>query len=228
MTPIRLIGSPTRCASSGTARHRYLIMILTEIATFEVSTPQTRRAAINDLRRLEQRGCRRRRRVLLALMAVLSAVIGFCAVAADPVVDHGHSGWPVCCSSLCARISVRACVEAGCPVPRHPARQRRVDHFPEPGKDLRPLAPESGSSSGKSDRSAKPGALWDPMPITVPTYVSKPLAPRTVRTIDLSGPAPTFVTQPEVPGHRRRSACAADRRRERRTKVEKRRKSASA
>ena len=32
------------------------------------------------------------------------------------------------------------------------------------------------------------GALWDPVPITMPTYVSKPLAPRTVRTIDLSGP----------------------------------------
>ena len=32
------------------------------------------------------------------------------------------------------------------------------------------------------------GTLWDPIPITLPTYVSKPLAPRTVRTIDLSGP----------------------------------------
>jgi len=35
---------------------------------------------------------------------------------------------------------------------------------------------------------ASAGALWDPIPITMPTYVSKPLAPRTVRTIDLSGP----------------------------------------
>jgi hypothetical protein len=34
----------------------------------------------------------------------------------------------------------------------------------------------------------RPGTLWDPIPITMPTYVSKPLAPRTVRTIDLSGP----------------------------------------
>ena len=31
-------------------------------------------------------------------------------------------------------------------------------------------------------------SLWDPVPITKPTYVSKPLAPRTVRTIDLSAP----------------------------------------
>ena len=27
--------------------------------------------------------------------------------------------------------------------------------------------------------------LWDPMPVTLPTYVSKPAAERTVRTIDL-------------------------------------------
>jgi hypothetical protein len=32
------------------------------------------------------------------------------------------------------------------------------------------------------------GSLWDPVPITRPTYVSKPLASRTVRTIDLSAP----------------------------------------
>ena len=32
------------------------------------------------------------------------------------------------------------------------------------------------------------GSLWDPLPITLPTYVSKPRATRTVRTVDLSGP----------------------------------------
>ena len=31
--------------------------------------------------------------------------------------------------------------------------------------------------------------LWDPIPVSAQTYVSKPLAPRTVRTIDLSSPA---------------------------------------
>ena len=41
------------------------------------------------------------------------------------------------------------------------------------------------------EKKAAAGVLWDPVPITVPTYVSKPLAPRTVRTIDLSGPAVT-------------------------------------
>jgi hypothetical protein len=32
------------------------------------------------------------------------------------------------------------------------------------------------------------GTLWDPLPLTLPTYVSKPRATRSVRTIDLAGP----------------------------------------
>lgn len=33
---------------------------------------------------------------------------------------------------------------------------------------------------------ADEGSLWDPLPVTLPTYVSKPRARRTVRTIDLT------------------------------------------
>lgn len=32
------------------------------------------------------------------------------------------------------------------------------------------------------------GSLWDPLPVTLPTYVTKPRASRSVRTIDLSAP----------------------------------------
>lgn len=32
------------------------------------------------------------------------------------------------------------------------------------------------------------GSLWDPVPVTLPTYVSKPRATRSVRTVDLGGP----------------------------------------
>lgn len=31
------------------------------------------------------------------------------------------------------------------------------------------------------------GSLWDPLPVTLPTYVDKPVAKRSVRTIDLGG-----------------------------------------
>ena len=57
-----------------------------------------------------------------------------------------------------------------------------------------------------------------PIPITMPTYVSKPLAPRTVRTIDLSGPGrprrhatkgrSPQTRQPRQPSHRRPTEAA--------------------
>ena len=40
------------------------------------------------------------------------------------------------------------------------------------------------------------GALWDPIPVTPSTYVSQPLLPRTVRTIDLSAPVVASVVVP--------------------------------
>jgi hypothetical protein len=57
----------------------------------------------------------------------------------------------------------------------------------------------AGANSGRAEPGIGPGALWDPVPITMPTYVSKPLAPRTVRTIDLSGPAAVSSASPELP-----------------------------
>lgn len=42
------------------------------------------------------------------------------------------------------------------------------------------IAVPSAASSG--------GTLWDPLPVTVPTYVTKPRAGRTVRTIDFAQP----------------------------------------
>jgi len=38
------------------------------------------------------------------------------------------------------------------------------------------------------DVSRDAGTLWDPLPVTLPTYVTKPKARRTVRTIDLGEP----------------------------------------
>lgn len=38
------------------------------------------------------------------------------------------------------------------------------------------------------DSTTDSSTLWDPLPVTLPTYVSKPRAPRSVRTIDLADP----------------------------------------
>jgi hypothetical protein len=161
---------------------------LEEIASFEVSTPQTRRAAVNDLHRLERLAAARRRRVLLVLMAALSAVIGLCAAHLIPWWSAAIPGALLLIFVVVARISVRV-MQRGLD-----ARYREIRHGNNEStiflsrKDFAKLAASAHSTSGTADVGAKPGALWDPIPITMPTYVSKPLAPRTVRTIDLSGP----------------------------------------
>jgi hypothetical protein len=160
---------------------------LEEIAPFEVSTPQTRRAAINDMRRLERLAASRRSRVLLSLLAMLSGVIGFAAVHLMPWWSIAIPGGLLVIFVVVARISVwimRRNLDGRYREIRQGSNESTIflsrKDFPKGGAGAH-------QTSGKADVS-RPGALWDPLPITMPTYVSKPLAPRTVRTIDLSGP----------------------------------------
>jgi hypothetical protein len=157
---------------------------LTEITSYEVSTPVTRRAAVNDLRRLEQLAAARRRRVLLGLLAMVSATIGGCAVGLTPWWLLAVPGGLLLAFLTVARLSVR--------VMRRDLDTRYRDI--RRGSDERTvlLSRKEVLLAGPAVEPVKvrttTGALWDPVPITMPTYVSKPLAPRTVRTIDLSGP----------------------------------------
>jgi hypothetical protein len=173
---------------------------LAEIKAFEVSTPHTRRAAINDLRRLESLAATRRRRVLLALMAVLSATIGLRAVTLVPEWTVALPAGLMVIFVVVARFSVQTMRR------RLDARYRDICQGSDETtvflsrKDL-PKAATSATPATDSAKAepAKPGVLWDPVPITMPTYVSKPLAPRTVRTIDLSGPAVTSSSRQSLP-----------------------------
>jgi hypothetical protein len=173
---------------------------LAEIKAFEVSTPHTRRAAINDLRRLESLAATRRRRVLLALMAVLSATIGLSAVTLVPEWTVALPAGLMVIFVVVARFSVQTMRRS------LDARYRDICQGSDETtvflsrKDL-PKAATSATPAPDSAKAepAKPGVLWDPVPITMPTYVSKPLAPRTVRTIDLSGPAVTSSSRQSLP-----------------------------
>ena len=160
---------------------------LEEIAPFEVSTPQTRRAAINDLRRLERLAASRRSRVLLSLLAMLSGVIGFCAVHLTPWWTTAIPGGLLVIFVVVARFSVRIMQRNLDTRYREIHRGSNESTIFLSRKDFLKDGADAHHPSSKAEVS-KPGALWDPIPITMPTYVSKPLAPRTVRTIDLSGP----------------------------------------
>ncbi len=161
---------------------------LAEIAAYEVSTPMTRRAAVNDLRRLEQIAAGRRRRVLLVLVGLLTLTVALAATGLTPWWLLALPGVLLVAFVTLARFSVRAM--------RHDldARYREIrqgGHEATVVIRRREAAPAVPTIAAPSAAKAKPGLLWDPVPITMPTYVSKPLAPRTVRTIDLSGATAT-------------------------------------
>ena len=165
---------------------------LAELREFEVSTPVTRRAAVSDLRRLERVAASRRRRVLSALFALLCAVISVCSMSWLPWWTVAVPGGLVLLFVVVSRVSVRAMrrdLDA-----RYVAISRgsdektvmisRKDALAE-GKDK---AKKAKKAAKAKDAESKPG-LWDPLPITVPTYVSKPLAP--VRSAPSTSRRPT-------------------------------------
>jgi len=196
--PAERFAGSMRVVQHGTAP--LLDQDLSEIGTYEVSTPLTRRAAVADLRRLETVAALRRRRVLLALMAVLSLVVGLAGAELIPWWSTAIPGGLVVLFFGVSRFSVigmRRSLDA-----RYRDIQRGGDEvtvFMNRAKVKAAASPASPVVEESVDETKAPGVLWDPVPITVPTYVSKPLAPRTVRTIDLSGPAPTFVSPVQHP-----------------------------
>ena len=165
---------------------------LTPIAAYEVSTPLTRRAAVNDLRRLEQIAAGRRRRVLLVLLALVSATVAVCATGLTPWWLLAVPGGLLLAFVGVARFSVR--------VMRRDldARYRDIRRGGDESTVLlsRKELVQAAPSAAPAKLTTTTGALWDPVPITMPTYVSKPLAPRTVRTIDLSGPGVSTSSRP--------------------------------
>jgi hypothetical protein len=148
-----------------------------------VVTPEVLRAR----RVAANRAARRRRRVLLTLVLANIAVV---AVATAHVISWAWAavpaallvGWLVACRLMVRREravlpslveqvvdAVEELVEETAERPAIPVDEAQTDSF----------------AAVPADDSQGPG-LWDPVPVTLPTYVSKePAARRAVRTIDL-------------------------------------------
>lgn len=180
--PAQRFSTSVRVVQRGTAP--LVDQDLAEIKTYEVSTPLTRRAAIEDLRRLERLAAGRRRRVLMILMVALTAVLSVCLLGYLPWWSVAIPGGLLLAFGMVARLSVRA---------MHRGLDARYRAIRAGGEESTVFFSRKALVTTEDDSAAesaapKSGRLWEPVPITVPTYVSKPLAPRTVRTIDLSGP----------------------------------------
>lgn len=152
-----------------------------------VSTTVTTPVAPASAREATRRATRRRRNVLAMILVANVAVD---AVAAFGVISWWYAAapagllvaWLVAC-----RLMVRQEQRVWAPVTHRPAADEPAT-ADEP--DARVLGDDGTveddlESTGQIPAVVDP-SLWDPMPVTLPTYVTKPVAARrTVRTIDL-------------------------------------------
>jgi hypothetical protein len=180
--------------------------------------PEPERMLITPPRnRAAERAAAARRRRVLSMLVTVTVVVGLAAlVGLAPRWWVGVPVLLIVGFLVVARFSVRRAtkpywVEAPAPeqssavvVRRSPVR---VDAGREDGDDVEDdpadeeptiaLTPaQRAKAAGRSFRprvavsatSPDGGSLWDPVPVTLPTYVSAPPAPRTVRTVDLGRP----------------------------------------
>jgi hypothetical protein len=149
-------------------------------------------AQVRARRASAKRAASRRRRVLGAILLANVAVVALAAFGvlgwwAETIPAGLLVAWLVAC-----RLMVRQEQAAFSPVARRPRPQRTASEATAPESEAPEVAAEVEEGDDWTvDTSSMPAAivdpaLWDPVPVTLPTYVNKPAAARrTVRTIDL-------------------------------------------
>ncbi len=179
--------------------------------TRKAATPEPEPVVAPGISRATARkAAQRRRRVLGVLVLALVAVWALTWFAYLPIWAPGAPGALVLAWLVIARLSVRKqqrrrriappvpADEVVAPAPAAapaaaPARAERVETpaFASNADDfLDQLADEDTAGLAREEIEealASEGSLWDPLPMTLPTYVSKARARRTVRTIELTG-----------------------------------------
>ena len=170
----------------------------------EVSTPLTRSAARHEIYQSNRLAARRRRRVMgfLLLATIATSVLALVDTPVRvplwaPVIPAGL----LLAFVVVARFSVVTLNRT------LDARLERLERgndedtvsFEVP-QELRedPTLADGEFSVELSGPVGQTSSLWDPIPVTQPTYVSKPMVPRTVRTIDLSMPETALRSRPVV------------------------------
>jgi hypothetical protein len=153
-------------------------------------------------RAASRKATKRRRRVLSVLLLGLVAVVAAC-------VTH-RLAWPYV--AIPAGLLIAWLVACRLMVRKERARFSAVSALDDEEDEADPAAAVTGSQKAvPSTDSADDPRLWDPVPVTLPTYVSKPPARRTVRTIDLDSTGVWTSGRTEADSALAREAEAADR-----------------
>ena len=186
VTPGRPASAPVVSTKPATARPAVTADAPAAAATAVEPAP----AAPRPRREAANRAARRRRRVLGTILLANVVVL---TLAAFSVIAWGYAAipagllvaWLVAC-----RLMVRQEQAAWAPASRTRPRTRTTA-APASAVEQEADAEVAEGEDWTADTSSMPAAivdptLWDPVPVTLPTYVTKPAATRrTVRTIDL-------------------------------------------
>ena len=178
-------------SSSVTIVRRGTPLDTAENGTAVVSTPHNRRAALRELADLDRAAASRRRWTVLFLLLVATATAVMAGFNLVPWWTLAVPGGLLVTFLVVARFSVAR-------MRRKLDARARVVRGGDVDEETVAIAVWDASEEEEAAQSVElsapiemTGSLWEPIPITAPTYMSRPLAPRTVRTIDLSAPVPS-------------------------------------
>lgn len=158
-----------------------------------VSTPYMRSSLRYEVARRAKRSAGHRRRLALLFILATVVLIGTSIAGVTPWRNVAVAAGSLACYLVVARLATILQNR------RYDAMLRHLNIADEEPTICFTLA---SSTNGRDVEISTPitmtGSLWDPVPVTAPTYVQQPLAPRTVRTIDLSAPESNPRREPVV------------------------------
>ncbi len=149
-------------------------------------------------RAVTRKATKRRRRVLALLLLVLAGVVAACV--------EQRLAWTY--AAVPAGLLLTWLVACRLMVRKERAWRPAVDE-PDLTGEVQPVP--TGPDDAVEPPPPRDPELWDPVPVTLPTYVSKPPARRTVRTIDLDSTGVWTSGRSEADSVLAREAEAAER-----------------
>lgn len=213
--------------TSGRADGRTVVTPAREAAPVQVTSKARRPSAaqIRARREAARRAAQRRRRVLGLVLFLNAVVAGLAAFSVIGWVWQAAPATLLVAWLVTCRLMVRSEQAVRAPVGVRVPRRNSTDEAPAAASTDSDEVPadivverndqgfdEVAPSADTSTIPAVREPLWDPVPTTLPTYVSKPAATRrTVRTIDLDAPGAWTSGRTEESAAIAREADQADR-----------------
>jgi hypothetical protein len=137
--------------------------------------------------------------VLTLLLVALAGVVGACA--------DGRIAW----AYVAVPAGLLVAWLVACRLMVRKERAWRPVVLPETADEADALVETPVAEAPPTDATERDPSMWDPVPVTLPTYVSKPPARRAVRTIDLDSTGVWTSGRTEADSALAREAEAAER-----------------